>query len=82
MEPRSCLRSPSGNQLVAFYHCRPHPWPLARCRSVPCFFFGRFSRVFCHWRVVAARPGNGDGLPARSRLCRCQSRGVCEGHVS
>ncbi|MCZ8488626.1 hypothetical protein O9992_19705 [Vibrio lentus] len=46
------------------------------------FSSSRFSRVFCHWRVGAARHGNGDGPSARSRLCLVVGRGVCEGHVS
>ncbi|MCZ8487016.1 hypothetical protein O9992_00030 [Vibrio lentus] len=32
---------------------------------------------FCHWRVVAARHGNGDGLRL-AHACVVVGRGVCE----
>ncbi|MCZ8485439.1 hypothetical protein O9993_05605 [Vibrio lentus] len=69
------------NPTGSFLPYRPHPWPLARCRSVPCFL-GRFGRVFATGatdsRTVAT---NGDDR-LRSLTPVVVGRGVLEGHVS
>ncbi|MCZ8485450.1 hypothetical protein O9993_05660 [Vibrio lentus] len=76
----SCLRSHVRQPTGSFLPYRHIRGAVAHCRSVPCFF-GRFSRVFCHWRVVA-RHGNGDGLRLAHACSVSLSVAVYVSHVS